>query len=206
MTRPPAQESRDTRREILDAALDLFAERGFHATSVRAIARAVGVRESALYHHFASKDAILEGVIEERASARISAINQEVAAIGDRSLSEILTQLTERALAQIEAPKERRFLRLAMSLGVPMLDEHSPFHRMLQARLAFEQLIALLKQTGRVRGDVNAEVFTLHFTAPLLVASGAILGGSRGVLRSSLKQFVKDHVAFLVRAVGATAG
>ena len=46
--RPVAGEARDTRREILDTALELFAEHGFHATSIRAIARAVGVRESAL--------------------------------------------------------------------------------------------------------------------------------------------------------------
>ena len=70
MARPRKSEGRETRREILDAALDLFAVGGYFGTSMRQIARAVGVRESALYHHFAAKEAILEGLLAELGPAR----------------------------------------------------------------------------------------------------------------------------------------
>lgn len=47
------------RRQILDAAAALFAELGFAATSTRAIAERVGIRQASIYYHFAGKDEIL---------------------------------------------------------------------------------------------------------------------------------------------------
>jgi AcrR family transcriptional regulator len=57
--RPKKSEGRDTRKAILDAALDIFSRQGYQATSVREIARAVGIRESSIYAHFEGKAAIL---------------------------------------------------------------------------------------------------------------------------------------------------
>jgi AcrR family transcriptional regulator len=48
-----------TRERILDAALDLFIEKGFDKTSLREIAEQLGVTKAALYYHFASKEDIL---------------------------------------------------------------------------------------------------------------------------------------------------
>jgi AcrR family transcriptional regulator len=46
--------------QILDASARLFAERGYSATSTRAIAELVGIRQASLYYHFPSKEQILE--------------------------------------------------------------------------------------------------------------------------------------------------
>jgi AcrR family transcriptional regulator len=48
-----------TRERILDAALDLFIEKGYDKTSLREIAEQLGFTKAALYYHFASKDDIL---------------------------------------------------------------------------------------------------------------------------------------------------
>jgi len=54
------QQKRERRRgEILDAALDAFRERGYHATTLDHIALRLGVRKTALYHYFPDKEAIL---------------------------------------------------------------------------------------------------------------------------------------------------
>jgi AcrR family transcriptional regulator len=58
-----ATEDTPTRQRILDAALELFARQGYAATSVRELARAVGLRESSLYNHFAGKEAILHALV-----------------------------------------------------------------------------------------------------------------------------------------------
>ncbi len=50
------------RREILDAAARLFADRGFHAASMREIAAAAGMLPGSLYYHFPSKDELLLAV------------------------------------------------------------------------------------------------------------------------------------------------
>ncbi|MCL2912681.1 TetR/AcrR family transcriptional regulator [Shewanella corallii] len=49
----------DKKQAILDAALTLFTEQGYHATSTASIAKAAGVATGTLFHHFASKDALL---------------------------------------------------------------------------------------------------------------------------------------------------
>lgn len=52
----------DTRTRILDAARELFGSQGFDSTTVRQIAKRVGIRDAALYHHFRSKREILNAV------------------------------------------------------------------------------------------------------------------------------------------------
>ena len=63
-------------RRFLDAAARLFARDGFHAVSMRAIAREVGVTPGAVYAHYASKAAVLAAVYAdgvERIAARVEA-------------------------------------------------------------------------------------------------------------------------------------
>ncbi|MFI6576956.1 TetR/AcrR family transcriptional regulator [Nocardiopsis sp. NPDC050513] len=53
----------DTRAEIREAALELFAEKGFEKTSLREIADRLGVTKAALYYHFPSKDDLLRALV-----------------------------------------------------------------------------------------------------------------------------------------------
>lgn len=55
---------RNTKEELLNAAIDLFAERGFSAVSVRDITGKAGVNESTLYIHFKNKDDVLDVILE----------------------------------------------------------------------------------------------------------------------------------------------
>ena len=57
--------SEESRRNILDAARTLFAEKGFAAATIRQIARNAGVSEGLIYHHFRDKTALLTGIIED---------------------------------------------------------------------------------------------------------------------------------------------
>lgn len=52
-----------TRDRIFEAAVDLFSTRGYHGTSIREIARQVGIKESSIYNHFPGKDGILEAIL-----------------------------------------------------------------------------------------------------------------------------------------------
>jgi TetR/AcrR family transcriptional regulator, cholesterol catabolism regulator len=55
--------ARDRRAVILDEAANLFARQGVAATTVREIADAAGILSGSLYHHFASKDEIVDAVV-----------------------------------------------------------------------------------------------------------------------------------------------
>ena len=52
-------------RQILNATAWLLRHRGYEATTTRAIAERVGIKAGSIYHHFPSKDAIVERVINE---------------------------------------------------------------------------------------------------------------------------------------------
>jgi|GEM_PF-265505 len=59
----PRRPGTTAREQILDAAAELFTNHGYASTSTRRIADEVGVRQASLYHHFATKDDILDALL-----------------------------------------------------------------------------------------------------------------------------------------------
>ena len=66
----------DKRRQILDAAVTVFAHQGFHATRVADIADEAGVAYGLVYHYFNSKDQVLNELFLERWSLLLAAIEE----------------------------------------------------------------------------------------------------------------------------------
>jgi AcrR family transcriptional regulator len=66
----------DRRRQILDAAIRVFARQGFHACRVSDIAREAGVAYGLVYHYFDSKDQVLNELFMERWSLLLQAIEE----------------------------------------------------------------------------------------------------------------------------------
>lgn len=60
---PRTQRTAVTAESVLDAALTLFAERGYHGIAVSQIAAALGVRTPSLYNHMTSKQELLETIV-----------------------------------------------------------------------------------------------------------------------------------------------
>ena len=66
----------DKRRQILDAAITVFARQGFHACRVSDIADEAGVAYGLVYHYFKSKDQVLNELFTERWSLLLAAIEE----------------------------------------------------------------------------------------------------------------------------------
>jgi AcrR family transcriptional regulator len=66
----------EKRRQILDAAVRVFARRGFHTSRVGDIAEEAGVAHGLLYHYFASKDEVLQTVFRENWSELLQRFEQ----------------------------------------------------------------------------------------------------------------------------------
>ncbi|HUN53186.1 MAG TPA: TetR/AcrR family transcriptional regulator [Candidatus Sulfotelmatobacter sp.] len=62
---PRIERGQATRQRIVGTAAGLFAELGYEATSVEMVLRDSGVSRGALYHHFDSKEALFEAVLEQ---------------------------------------------------------------------------------------------------------------------------------------------
>ena len=63
--RTQAERSETTRAALMGAARRLFTEKGYASTNREEIAAGAGVTRGALYHHFASKEALFRAVVEE---------------------------------------------------------------------------------------------------------------------------------------------
>lgn len=57
------QPKKNTKDLIFETAVELFSKKGVHGTSVRELARDVGIKESSIYNHFPGKDAIFEEIL-----------------------------------------------------------------------------------------------------------------------------------------------
>lgn len=89
------KEANVRKNEILDAAARLFAEKGFDNTSTSDIMSAVGIAKGTLYHHFKSKEDIMDSLIERQTTQILDRARK---AAGDTSLS-----VEERMIATISA-------------------------------------------------------------------------------------------------------
>jgi TetR/AcrR family fatty acid metabolism transcriptional regulator len=77
-----AQAAADRRRQILDAAVRVFARQGFHGCRVSDIADEAGVAYGLVYHYFSSKEEVLDTLFLERWDVLVATID-EVAARED---------------------------------------------------------------------------------------------------------------------------
>lgn len=106
-----------TRERILDAALEVFARKGYHRAIVDDIVRASRTSKGAVYHHFPNKEAVFLALVDEFAARLAAAV---AAAIGTRrgALAKVEAALTA-ALTTFAANERlaRLILLEAVSLG-----------------------------------------------------------------------------------------
>ena len=112
--RPPKSEAGDTKADLLAAALSLFARNGYAGTSIRAIAREVGLSESVLYSHFRSKQEIYQAALAvagpQSAITAVGELGSDPLARTDPAAS--LAALAERMFAMWDRPQARQLASL----------------------------------------------------------------------------------------------
>src|SRR4051812_6372832 len=72
-------ETEDRRAQILRVSAELFAELGYASTTVRNIAERTGLLSGSLYHHFDSKESILEEILREFIDDLVAQIEEQLA-------------------------------------------------------------------------------------------------------------------------------
>ena len=188
----------DKRARILEAAVRVFAERGFFNATVAEIARAAGVADETIYLYFKSKDDLLLQLFEEKMA--------ELLASAQRSLAE-----EEGAPAQL-----RRFIQhhlqavekspqLAAVLIVELRQSAQALRPQEKAQLqAYLDVIAQVVRAGQERGELTAGI------SPSVVKRaifGALDELALGWLRSgrcmSLRKTAGEVAEWLVRGLVA---
>src|SRR2546422_9003162 len=92
--------SNDKRARILDAAIRVFAERGFHSATVAEIARAAGVADGTIYLYFKGKDDLLLRLFDEKMTGLVAEVKAALAQ--ERSAAEKLKRFIQLHLALVE--------------------------------------------------------------------------------------------------------
>ena len=153
-----------TRRRVLDAALDLFATRGYAGASIRDIADGAGIRSASLYDLFPSKAHILAAVVTIGHEMLLAGLRAAIAEAGDDPVERV------RALVRADVIGHARFPTLAIVTNTE-LDRLPDDLREEPMRLRNEA--ALLALDVAMAGAADG-VFDLPHPGPTLAAIGSM--------------------------------
>ena len=114
----PLSKGSKTKDKILKTSLKLFSSKGYKATTVRDIAGAIGMKQSALYNHFTNKDEILETLIGNLTSSAIVTLfdNKEAQGLHKQGKSLLMSIATTFKLISFDAQNEALFKMLMQEI------------------------------------------------------------------------------------------
>lgn len=132
-----------TRRQIKDAAFQLFAQEGFTDTPVSSIAEAAGVSKGLIYHYFSSKEDILIGIFED-----LQQLGEQMMDFSeDQSPTERMQQMLERTFYYMEQSSEVIRLMISLALQPDAVERLHP-HIQKENERQVKVLSGILEQMG----------------------------------------------------------
>ena len=188
----------ETRRRLLDAALDAFARHGFAGASIRAMTRAVGVRESAFYAHFASKQSVWDELFAVAGPAAVVRIGEQ---LGEGPPDDVLARLAAAIVETWSEPRARAMFSIV--LREAFSSEHGT-HDVLRAGIdaVLAQLggrFAAWRAAGLIDAEAAPETLAFEFMAPIVAARLLFLTvASTDADLARGRRLVDQHVASFV--------
>lgn len=190
--RPPRSQ---TRRQLLDAAITVFARKGIAATSLADIATEAGLTKGAVYSNFDSKDALVLALMAEHIVARMRHATEVFDGVSDtgEAVREAGARLHQGVLA--DATWHRLFLEY-WTLAMRDADVHSGLtERRRELRAAIAAAIARAAQAQRVDLAITADELAVTMLA---LSNG--LAVERGIDQSAVPdELFANLLALLVR-------
>jgi len=141
-------------RELLEAALAVFSQRGFRNTRLDDVADAAGVTKGAIYHYFDTKEELLLSVIEHYHATAFGRA-EEALANRELSASERIEQVVKKIFQPAEARKRQLLSLLIRGIAHEVPRVHDRWLRDGPARLW--SLVAGLVEEGKRSGEFRAE-------------------------------------------------
>ncbi len=159
----------DSRRELMNVAIDCFAKFGFQATSIDRIAKAAGVTKGALYYHFKDKEELLFEAVKNRVGQFERKVLVDIEPSTDAAQA-----LRNLGRICFEHATKSNHRRLIVTLMVESLDTNqrvsAQFRQMMERFRGFLQaVIGSGQQRQQFRTDIDATVAAEVF-------AGAIMG------------------------------
>jgi AcrR family transcriptional regulator len=144
---------------IVAAAVRLFSEKGFDATSVQEIVERAAVTKGALYHYYRSKDDLLYEIYHQLITQQLADLDRIMAAgqPAPTTLRAVISDLVETTAAQLEetAVFTREMHKLAEEKMAALRADRRRYHK------AFREVIAKGQREGAFALTASAETVTL---------------------------------------------
>ncbi|MEJ1922947.1 TetR/AcrR family transcriptional regulator [Microbacterium sp. KHB019] len=136
------------REQILEIAAQVFIEQGYDATSVASLASRLGLSKSALYHHFASKEEVLEVALDEA----LGGLEGVLSGVGDGSARDRLEHVLRGAVLVLVD-------KLAYVTLLLRVRGNSDVERAaLERRRAFDRTVTALVRAAQAEGTVRSDI------------------------------------------------
>jgi TetR/AcrR family fatty acid metabolism transcriptional regulator len=153
--RPGSRTTRggDKRERILDAAVRVFAKKGFYATRVSEVAKAAGVADGTIYLYFKSKDELLVSLFEDRVERLLAFLQTELPAT--MGAAEKLRRIIELQLGLMEGERDlAEVITVILRQSTKLMKEYAApkFTAYLDA---IARVVADGQASGELRGDVS---------------------------------------------------
>jgi TetR/AcrR family transcriptional regulator, fatty acid metabolism regulator protein len=163
----------DKRRLILEAAVHVFARKGFHTCRVGDIAEEAGVAHGLLYHYFRSKDEVLECIFKETWSDILAAA--QMVEETDEPARERLAGIAKILLRAWR--RDPDLVRVVIREIVRTPEVQNRIGEVHAAFAAIERIIARGQEDGEFRADVDARLASFVFYGAVEeILTGWVLG------------------------------
>jgi TetR/AcrR family transcriptional regulator, fatty acid metabolism regulator protein len=151
----------DKRRQILDAAIRVFARQGFHSTRVSDIADEAGVAYGLVYHYFKSKEEVLNELFTERWSLLLAAIDE-----ADRDARPPRAKLETVAAFIIESYRHDPELMKVIIVEVTRAANSFGQTHLREIRRAYDSIARIVEEgqeSGAFRSDIDPAFASMSF-------------------------------------------
>lgn len=186
------RERRQRRADILQAAENVFAAKGFHAASIEEIARAAEFATGTVYLYFKDKQALYIELFEQKIKELATDIHQRVAAT--KHPVEALKTLVAARMAYFE--RNRAFFRIYAREGINSIESRQDrWQGVVQLYAEYLALIARLVQTGQRRGLIrkgNPHLFAVALSGMMIQLTRDWLQSQDDTPLTARAQFVID--------------
>jgi AcrR family transcriptional regulator len=143
---------------LLSVASELFATKGFEATSMRDIATAAGMMSGSLYYHFDSKESLYIAVQDASISKIYNAVSAAI-----EGTEPGWAQLEAAAVAHAEAMLDRTGFRVLVTPLFPPGLDAAVRQELVNQRDRFERMMEVVIQALPLAPDIDRRIFQRHY-------------------------------------------
>lgn len=180
MVEPDGDARSERRRQILDAAVSVFASRGHHATRIQDVADAAGVAYGLVYHYFGTKDRLLRTVFDENWAIFADVV--EAIAGSERPPEDQIRAMLDYVAGSLEAYPDRLKVILLEYSRLARTGEALAHPDVSRVLATLTRAFVDARASGRLVDGAAPEALAVLLLGALSAAIAATLTGDRPVV------------------------